>query len=119
MPPHSLHRPAALHRASGTVLFLVLWSVAIACTTRPTVSDQTGGGAAGSGGGASGSAGLAPTGFGGGASGGTVVEPGPGPGTCAATSAAAVLGKGVDIIIVIDNSGSMSNEIEAVERNLN
>jgi hypothetical protein len=55
-------------------------------------------------------------GLGQGASGGTGV---PGPRSCAATSAAAVLTKGIDIIIVIDNSGSMSNEIAAVERNIN
>jgi hypothetical protein len=39
---------------------------------------------------------------------------------CAAQSAAATLGKKpVDIIIVIDNSGSMGNEIEAVQKNIN
>lgn len=39
---------------------------------------------------------------------------------CTATSATATLGNGaVDIIFVVDNSGSMSSEIEAVQRNIN
>jgi hypothetical protein len=110
----SVFRPGALRGASGTVLFLSLWLGATDCSS-PHGSSA---GVAGAGGGeASGSLGLPPTGFGG--SGGVGVAPGPGSGACAATSAAAALSKGMDIIVVIDNSGSMSNEIEAVERNIN
>jgi hypothetical protein len=46
---------------------------------------------------------------------------GPSPGaTCATASAAAELIKGpVDIILVLDNSGSMEDELDAVEKNIN
>ena len=62
-----------------------------------------------------GSAGMAVIGTGNGGTGAN-----PNGDTCAATSAAATLIKQpVDIVLVLDNSGSMEDELDAVEKNIN
>jgi hypothetical protein len=101
---------------------LVLFSVVAGCNCGPGANVSSGGGGgSGNVGGGNGNAGGGNAGVGGGAGGGNGgVGGGSGGGNCAAVSSAAQLGKKpIDIIFVIDNSGSMTAEIIGVQANIN
>jgi hypothetical protein len=102
-------------------------AVAVGCTATPSNTQTGAGGTAGSTGEGGSGNGTAQGGNGGGGDGGGFI-PGTGGGdggldpdsACAAQSAAATLTKKpVDIIFVIDNSGSMSQEIAEVQNQIN
>lgn len=119
-------RPAGL-----TVLALLLGALAPSgCSkSRPTVlgSVRVGGGDTGASGGSAGSFGSAGSGANGGRGGTTVLPPTGGSGdetgdggACAQAKAEAKLVREpIDIVIVLDNSGSMDEELDSVERNIN
>lgn len=103
----------------GSLGYAGVWSLILGCSAaQPAGSPDTGGSGAGSGGGfvlnmGGASAGMPPIGTSMGGAGGNGD-------TCAATSAQATLIKQpVDIVLVLDNSGSMQDELDAVEKNIN
>src|SRR5258708_4889745 len=121
-PTMSQHRQALAPQARFLAAAAISTAIFVGCgsdvsSRGAAAQSQQAGGSGPSGGGSSGTAGGALGGLNVGVS--DSGTPGGGD-TCATASAGAMLVKQpVDIILVLDNSGSMADELEAVEENIN